>query len=172
MAEREPRVGEWVRVVTQSVPMLFGKEVQIKRVNWATIDVRPFRGREDISLLRQDIEYLEPESLISDEKREVVKRLVIAASITTRKKLCIEIGFLNQLIAKYPDPLFWRAFEPGFQVQSLNWFIGGGSNDLVTHYNKYSLDFKSKTINIGSVKLGEDAVTTKKKPNLKGWLEN
>lgn len=72
------------------------------------------------------------------EKRDFIKRMVKPESLNWPR----EMKIMNNLWKKYPDPVFWITFTLGFQLNSLAWFIGDGSAELIRQWNFLQLDKK------------------------------
>jgi hypothetical protein len=167
---RKPRVGDKIKVKKTTLPQYDGIVCTIKKVNWIYVTILPKYGRQEIEITDDDIEsYENKEAFSGDEKKEIVKKLVLDESLLDVKNVYRELAILNKLIDKYPDLDFWRGFAPGYQARSIAWWLGGGSEELRTEYMKLSLDFSVKESKTGEVKLGEDIVKTKNQ-SLQSWL--
>lgn len=150
---RTPKIGEkvWVKKISSDKPCT------IKSISWIYINVRPLHARQDVEVTIDDIEYISPETLTGEEKKEIVNRLVKPETFKEDISYFYrEISTLNNLVKKYPNLDFWREFAPNFQVKSLMWWFGGGTIQMNDFYNFYLLDFDVKKTTIGKDKIGED----------------
>ena len=167
---RKPRVGDKIKVKHSVLPEYRDKTFTIKKVSWMYLSVLPKNERQEIEITDDDIEsYENRESLSGDEKKEIIRRLVLEEMLTDIKVMIKELSCLNRLIDKYPDCDFWRNFTPGYQAKSMVWWLGGGKEEVRTEYSKLSLDFSVKELTIGEDKLGEDTIFSQSK-TLSSWL--
>ena len=164
MNNRKPKVGETVKI--KGIPDLAGKEVKVTACALGYAWIKPYKGaREDIEVPLDLIEFVQPQEFTGKEKRELIKKWVKEESFADVKIMGRETGIFNSLFEKYPNLEFWREFEPGFQVASLNWWAGSGKDDLRAAFNSFSLDLsssKSNNVQTQTEKIGEDVQIKKK----------
>jgi hypothetical protein len=167
---RKPRVGDKIKVKPSVLPQYRDIICTIKKVNWIYLAILPKYSRQEIEITDDDIEsYENRESLSGDEKKDIIKRLVLEEMLVDIKSMISELSCLNRLLDKYPDCDFWRNFTPGYQAKSVAWWLGGGKEEVRTEYSKLSLDFSVKELIIGEDKLGEDTTFSQSK-TLSSWL--
>ena len=153
---RKPRIGEKVSINT--IPSLVGKEVTIKSFLLDSVFVRQKFGREDIEVNESDLVYLEPIKLLASQKIDIIKRLVKPDCINNILALRKEQGVLNRLVGKYNDADFWLNLELGFQLKSLVWFFGSGSDQIRIRFSQFALDKSQATCNNSPITLREEKI--------------
>jgi hypothetical protein len=107
------------------------------------------------------------QTLSREEKRVILTRLVKPEKLEPQKKYLTELVGLNKLLKLYPDKSFWLNFTPSFQCNSIFYWLGGGSSDLRTYYNKITLNIgltnEGRPPILQEEKVGEDYVSGRKK---------
>lgn len=85
-----------------------------------------------------------PRTLVTADKKGFITKFLKPEALKGRGAWPREMKMMNSLAAVYPDAAFWSWYNPGFQLNSLAWFLGDGKPDLYRAHQAYLFDLKTK----------------------------
>lgn len=100
-----------------------------------------------------------------EEKYKILESWVDSNYLPDNKIKFFQLSVLNRLVKQYPDLSFWKNYIPEFKVKNLLWYFGDGEKILKIAYNGWKIDLTSRTksLMLGTEKVGEDYVLKGKK---------
>lgn len=161
---RKPRLSEKVQLLKRGDGLYKVTKI-VDSLDGVFVKETHKRGAKEEFVSLEDIVYLEDEKMSGEEKYKILESWVDSNYLPDNKIKFFQLSVLNRLVKQYPDLSFWKNYIPEFKVKNLLWYFGDGEKILKIAYNGWKIDLTSRTksLMLGTEKVGEDYVLKGKK---------